>query len=198
MAPKRKPWTSKIIKILATVVKNQGCAIFSPDRFGTSIWDPPGLVLRGYLAPGNAETSLLGGLWPSKSRFQLLFLAPKASKSAPRGIQERPIRPWKPSSGLSRLFKGSKRPPRALQEASRAHFAAILPPFWTNVETILMRCCPHVGHVSSLKAPSPRALDPRPQARRNARSDPPPTSGGAGRASKITLTYACIIQAQMS
>ena len=32
-----------------------------------------------------------------------------------------------------------------------------------------IRCCHHVGHVSSLRAPSPRALDPRPQARRNAR-----------------------------
>jgi len=168
-ALKREPWTSKIIEINATVVKNQGFAIFSPDRFWTSIWDPPGLLLGGYLAPGNAETSLLGGLWPSKSRFQLLFWAPKASKSAPRGIQERPIRPWKPSSGLSSLFKSSKRPPRALQEASRAHVATILAPFWTNVEAISMRCCPHVGHVSSLKAPSPRALDPRPQAWRNAR-----------------------------
>ena len=32
-----------------------------------------------------------------------------------------------------------------------------------------MRCCPRFSHVSSLKAPSARALDPRPKARRNAR-----------------------------
>ena len=32
-----------------------------------------------------------------------------------------------------------------------------------------MRCCPCFSHVSSLKAPSPRALDPRPKAWRNAR-----------------------------
>ena len=96
---------------------------------------------------------------------------PKASKSAPRGIQERSIRPWKPSSGISSLSKSSKRPPRRRQETSRAHLATILVPCWINFEAISMRCCHHVGHVSSLKAPSPRALDPRSQARRNARSD---------------------------
>jgi len=119
--------------------------------------------------PGNAETSLLGGLGPSKSRFQLLLWGPKASKSAPRGIQERPIRPWKPSSGLSSLFKSSKRPPRRLQETSRAHLAPVWVPFGSNFAGMSMPCCHHVGHVSSLKAPSPRALDPRPQAWRNAR-----------------------------
>ena len=89
---------------------------------------------------------------------------PKASKSAPRGIQERPIRPWKPSSGLSSLFKSSKRPPRRLQETSRAHLAAMLVPCWSNFATHSKRCCHHVGHVSSLNAPSPRALHPRSQA----------------------------------
>ena len=88
LPPKRELGTSKIIKILATVVKNQGFAIFSPDRFWTSIWDPPGLVLGGYLAPGNAETSLLGALGPSKSRSKLSFFGSKRlqerSKRRPR------------------------------------------------------------------------------------------------------------------
>ena len=107
------------------------------------------------------------------------FSGPDGSKSGPRGVQERPIRPWKPPLGRPSLFKGSKRPPRDLQEASRAHLAAILAPFWINFEAISMRCCHHVGHVSSLKAPSPRALDPRSQARRNARErlNPPPPTG---------------------
>ena len=138
--------------------------VFGP-RFGTLL----GSFWEGIWPPGNAETSLLGGLGPSKSRFQLLFWAPKASKSAPRGIQERPIRPWKPSSGLSSLFKSSKRPPRRLQETSRAHLAAMLVPCWSNFPAHSKRCCRHVGHISSLKAASPRALDPRPKAWRNAR-----------------------------
>ena len=94
---------------------------------------------------------------------------PKASKSAPRGIQERSIRPWKPSSGISNLSKSSKRPPRREQETSRADLAAILVPCWSNFAAHSKRCCPCFSHVSSLKAPSPRALDPRPKAWRNAR-----------------------------
>ena len=95
----------------------------------------------------------------------LLFRA----RRPPRGVQERPIRLWKPPLRRPSFFKGSKRRPRDLPEASRAHLAAILAPFWTNVEAISMRCCHQVGHVSLLKAPSPRALEPRPQAQRNAR-----------------------------
>ena len=95
----------------------------------------------------------------------LLFRA----RRPPRGVQERPIRLWKPPLRRPSFFKGSKRPPRDLQEASRAHLAAILAPCLINVEAISMRCCHHVGHVSSLKAPSPRALDPTSQAWRNAR-----------------------------
>ena len=97
------------------------------------------------------------------------FSGPDGSKSGPRGVQERPIRPWKPPLGRPSLFKGSKRPPRALQVASRAHLAAILAPCLINFEASSMRCCPCFSHVSSLKAPSPRALDPRPKAWRNAR-----------------------------
>ena len=102
---------------------------------------------------------------------QLLFSAPRTSKSAPRGVQERFIRLWKASFGLPSLFQGLKRPPGRLQEASRAYLAAMLAVFGSNFATHSKRCCHHVGHVSSLKAPSPRALHPRPQARRNARSD---------------------------
>ena len=89
----------------------------------------------------------------------------------PRAVQERPVRPWKHPLGRPSLFNGSKRPPRDLQETSRGHLAAIFAQMLINFEVISMRCCRHVGHVSSLKASSPRALDPMPQARRNARSD---------------------------
>ena len=50
LVPRRGRWTSKIIEILRTVVKNQGFAIFSLNRFRAPIWDPPGLLLGGYLA----------------------------------------------------------------------------------------------------------------------------------------------------
>ena len=92
----------KSSKILATVCDFSGFAIFSLDRFRTSIWDPPGLILGGYLAPKMAETRLLGGLGPSRSPFQYLL-------GGPRGLQERSKRP--------RLSKRlSKRCPRALPE----------------------------------------------------------------------------------
>ena len=88
--------------------------IFSSDRFRTSIWDPPGLFLGGYLTPKMAETSLQGALGPAKGRFQLLFFGlggfQERSKSVPRDLQETP------------------RLPRQLQEA----LGSILEPFWSN------------------------------------------------------------------
>ena len=71
-------------------------------RFGTLL----GLLLGAHLAPRHAETDLLGGLGPSKSRFQLLVWGPRRvqerSKRRPRG-QRRPeqiSRPpkWAPRS----------------------------------------------------------------------------------------------------
>ena len=76
----------KIIKILATVGDFSGFAIFSLDRFRTSFFDLPGLLLGGYLASRQAETGLLGGLGPSKSRSPITFLGPG-------GVQERSKRP---------------------------------------------------------------------------------------------------------
>ena len=108
------------------------------------------------------------------------------SRRPPRGVQERPIRPWKPPLGRPSLFKGSKRPPRALQVASRAHLAAILAPCLINFEASSMRCCPCFSHASSLKAPSPRALDPRPKAWRNARERSAAHLRWHGRASKMS------------
>ena len=124
LAPKSEPGTSKIIEILATVVKNQGFAILSLDRFRTSIWDPPGLLLEGIWPPGNAETSLLSGLGPSKSRFQLLFWAPKASKSAPRAFQEASKRP----PGCQDNSKSSARGPRV-------DFRPDLKPVWARISS---------------------------------------------------------------
>ena len=74
---------------------------FGP-RFGTLL----GLLLGAHLAPRHAETDLLGGFGPSKSRFQLVFLGPmrvqERAKRRPRG-QRRPeqiSRPpkWAPRS----------------------------------------------------------------------------------------------------
>ena len=124
LSQKREAWTSKIIEILATVVKNQGFAILSLDRFRTSIWDPPGLLLEGIWPPGNAETSLLSGLGPSKSRFQLLVWAPKASKSAPRAFQEASKRP----PGCQDNSKSSARGPRV-------DFRPDLKPVWARISS---------------------------------------------------------------
>ena len=130
----------------------------SGTPFWTLIWPP-----------GHSKPVSSAPLGRPRADQDYFVSTPKSSKSAPRGIQERPIRPWKPPLGRPSLFKGSKRPPRALQVASRAHLAAILAPCLINFEASSMRCCPCFSHVSSLKAPSPRALDPRPKAWRNAR-----------------------------
>ena len=124
-------------------------------------WGPFGKVfgLQAMLKP---VSSVASGRPRAVSNY--FWGGPKASKSAPRGIQERPIRPWKPSSGLSSLFKSSKKPPRRLQETSRAHLAPVWVRFGNSFAGTSMPCCHHVGHVSSLKAPSPRALDPRSKA----------------------------------
>ena len=122
--------------------------------------------------------SLSGAFWPPrwlKPVLEFFLERPRAvqdyfgPKIDPRGAQERPISHWKPPLGRPSLFKGSKRPPGDVQEASGAHLAAMLAPFGSHLGTIWKRCCHHVGHVSSLKAPSSRALNPTSQARRNAR-----------------------------
>ena len=104
--------------------------------------------------------------WAAQEPIPTLLVS---ARRPPRGVQERPLRLWKPPLRRPSFFKGSKRPPRGLQEASRAHLAAILAPCLIDFEASSMRCCPCFSHVSSLKAPSPRALDPRPKAWRNAR-----------------------------
>ena len=86
----------------------------------------------------------------------------EAILSAPRWLQEA-------SKLLSFGSRGLQTPPRRPQEASRADLPAILSPFWSHFGALSKRFCHHVGHFSSLKASSPRALDPRPQAWRNAR-----------------------------
>ena len=93
--------------------------VFGP-RFGTLL----GSFWEGIWPPGNAETSLLGGLGPSKSRFQLLFWAPKASKSAPRAFQEASKRP----PGCQDNSKSSARGPRV-------DFRPDLKPVWARISS---------------------------------------------------------------
>ena len=113
------------------------------------------------------------------------FSAPEASKSAPRGLQEAKGR-------LNRFLS----PPSGLQERFWTHFGAILEPCWKHCGTILDRFWSDFG---GQKRPESRAerlleraptrptrwnqaanisntnfqwtLDPKSQARRNARSD---------------------------
>ena len=95
--------------------------------------------------------SLLGAFWPlrwlkpvleffwerPRAVQEFFCSAPEASKSAPRGVQERPVSPWKPPFGRPSLFKGSKRPPRGLQGPFRSHVGTILEPFCSHMELSL-------------------------------------------------------------
>ena len=91
------PGTSKIIKILCTVVKNQGFAIFSSSRLRDPIWGPPGLRFGTMLAlkmpprppqerPRHAQDRPRGLQDGSKS-------AQEASQAAPRDLQDRSRKP---------------------------------------------------------------------------------------------------------
>ena len=97
------------MKILATVGDVSGFAIFSLDRFRTPFLDLPGPLLGGYLDPRQAETGLLGGLGPSKSRFQLLFFGPG-------GLQERSKRPTGGENKRPEQRTIAKRSPRGFQD----------------------------------------------------------------------------------
>ena len=110
---KKSSGPQKSKKNLGKTMLFKEIAIFSSDRFWTSIWDPPGLRLGAHLAPRHAETDLPGALGPSKSRFQLCFFSSKS-------VQER-------SKRLLRDLQAAKRAPRALQEAP----GSILEPFWS-------------------------------------------------------------------
>ena len=94
-------------------------AVFSSSRLRDPILDAPGLRFGSLLAPGLAETSLLGGLGPSKGRFAITFFGSG-------GLQER-------SERLPRGLQAAKTAPRALQEAS----GSILEQFWSHLGTIL-------------------------------------------------------------
>ena len=119
------PGLEKNIKIHARVVKNQGFAVLSLVRFRTPIWGPPWAPLwEGISPPSHAETSLLGGLGPSKSRFQLLFWAPRPPKTAPRAFQE-------PSKTAPRGLQQAKKLQEASGEPFGIHLDSMSDPIWT-------------------------------------------------------------------
>ena len=79
-------------------------------------WTP---LRAPFWTPRQAETGLLGGLGPSKSRFQLVFLGPG-------GFQERSKRPTGAENKRPEDRIIAKRLPRSLQEGFKTHFGAIL------------------------------------------------------------------------
>ena len=133
-------------------------SVFSSDRFWTLIWDPPGLIFGGHLAPRHAETGLLGALGPSKSRskpsFSLLQeplrALQEASKSAPYAPGSSPLAyqallVFKAPISLQDVYK---RPPGPMWQPCWNHFEAIMQPIRSDVPP------PHIGHLK-------RALNPR-------------------------------------
>ena len=104
--------------------------------------------------------------WAGQEPIKISFFRPRTAPRAPQeASKSAPYAPGSPPWP----YQAFVRAPRGFQETSRAHLAAMWVPFGSNFTSMSMRCCHHVGYVSSLKAPSPRALDPRSQAWRNAR-----------------------------
>ena len=102
--PKGAPGTSKIIKILRTVCKNQGFAILSSHRLLNSIWEPFGLPLAGLLPLKIAETCLETPLGAAKSRSRAHFFDPGA-------LQDRSKRHLRALQEASTRLRHPKRPP---------------------------------------------------------------------------------------
>ena len=93
---KREPGTSKIIKILARVVKNQGFAILSLDRFGTSILGPSRAPFGRVFGPQAMRNQSPWCPWAGQEPIPILVIrlqeppraVQEASQSVPRGLQE--------------------------------------------------------------------------------------------------------------
>ena len=91
--PKRPRALEKSLESLQLSLKIKVLPFPAWIVFGPRFWTFLGTFLGGHLAPRHAETDLLGGLGPSKSRFQLVFWGPmrvqERAKRRPRG-QRRP------------------------------------------------------------------------------------------------------------
>ena len=87
--PKRPRAPEKSLESLQRSLKIKVLPFPAWIVFGPRFWTLLGTFLGGHLAPRQAETDLLGGLGPSKSRFQLVFWGPirvqERSKRRPRG-----------------------------------------------------------------------------------------------------------------
>ena len=81
-------------------------------------WTP---LRAPFWTPRQAETGLLGGLGPSKSRFQLVFFGPG-------GVQERSKRPTGGENKGPRKRTIAKRPPRGFQDQFGSQLGRILEP----------------------------------------------------------------------
>ena len=119
------PGTSKIIKILCTVVKIKVSQFSARVASGTRFGDLPG--------------SVLGPCWPSrclqdhlKSAQDTPKTAQEASKTAPRA----PKRPPRPLQETPKTAPGGLQEAKRLQEVSRESFrtpfASIFDPNWTQ------------------------------------------------------------------
>ena len=87
-----------------------------------------------FWTPKKAETSLLGGLGPSKSRFQLLF-------GGPEGLQERPKRHPRALHTSLEAFLWHIKPFQELQGASKTPTRDLQGPFGDHIGTILEQFC---------------------------------------------------------
>ena len=148
------------------------------------ILEPLGLPFGSFLAPKMAETCLGIPLGAAKSRSRLLFSAPRAPQEASKSL---PLA----NGSLHLADQACLRASRDLQHASKRPPEPIWQPYWYHLGSILkqFRCdvAPMLVRYSRrrLLRQGPSIQGPRPSGMRV--SDPPPTSGGAGRASRMLL-----------
>ena len=106
------PGTSTIIKILRTVVKNQGFAILSWSRLQSVIWDPLGLRFG----------TLLAFKMPPRPPQE----CPRHAQERPRGLQDRPNCTRTAPRAPKKHPRAPKTLPRGLQNLPRRNLLSRL------------------------------------------------------------------------
>ena len=163
LAPQGALGISKITQIHRTVNKNQGFVICSLSRLLTPIWERLGPLLGGFLAPKIAQTCSWSPPGPIQNYVNRLLAAPRALSRQVLALENLGGRAPGADQAVLRSPRGLQEPPGPLQERSGTRFPA------SGTLRKTSKTTKNPGHTSG--RPLARALDPRSQARRNARSD---------------------------
>ena len=133
--PKNAPGISKIVKILRTVVKSQGFAIFRSDHFLGSILDPFGLPICSQDGPQSSQNASKTPPRPPQERPRHAQERPRAFQERSRCLQDSPKSARDAPKSAQDAFKRAPEPSKtqlaaqtAVQPLSRQQLQTCAPP----------------------------------------------------------------------